>query len=731
MELKQKLETEKDSRKKEKKKSKEDKDKSDVKKDSEKKSKKDTSYSDTEAVEIKNKDKDKKKEKEKSKDDKKEKDDKQKVKEDKQKEKDKKEKEEKEKKEKEKQKAKDEKEKKEKEEKKKEKEKEKHKSEKHKSVDASNSSISETIKYEPSPILANYDKSGESEEELSKPEEGVMQWITKLKKAHSSRLITITNQSKFMLERKKLHQTKGKWRRKPPDSIYLNNSAQFGVEGKSGTEGGCSFSISEDYADNLEFIWTYNNEKDKIPTTYCVVPTSLSEHVVVSVLPKLSDKFCDIQFVIKNKSDEKSIDTHSVSGSAHDTSVSENESETVSVASAKSMIQSLQRSGSDGSLSAPAYKVTEYHQGQSQNDDSSSESEDEASKEENRRKSLIRNMKLKQSDESVEHADSKTLAAAVSSLKLAAPISGNLSDGGSARSARRRTRPPTVAMSSPDSSGSLFAPPNLNLFAKENESSITIPNPNLTESEREDDDSSVKTTSPQAHNEEEEDVEVDINEKSKNLMKSAFSKLESGHFSDALADVNETLRLFVSLSDPRAKQKESKICSIYKFGLNILINRPRETDPQRVALLLKTLADLTWQPKHRIVCIRMAIKANMEAKNYGVAGRFIQQLLPLALADKKNQETNLQLCKDNSFTDQIEVIFPYTCPHCTKHTNVGNLRCNSCNAPILMCYNSFEIIQTTLYYQCEYCDAVLAKKSGKCGFCNFGTLKEKSFAETM
>lgn len=79
-------ETEKDS-KKTKKKSREDKHKSDVKKASEK-TKKDTSYSDTEAVEIKNKDK--KKEKEKSKEDKKEKEDKQRSKEDKQKEKDKK-----------------------------------------------------------------------------------------------------------------------------------------------------------------------------------------------------------------------------------------------------------------------------------------------------------------------------------------------------------------------------------------------------------------------------------------------------------------------------------------------------------------------------------------------------------------------------------------------------------------------------------------------------------------
>lgn len=59
-----------------------------------------------------------------------------------------------------------------------------------------------------------------------------MQWLTKLKKAHYARIITIKNNTKYFLERYKIHEDKGKWRRKPPATISPNSPVQFGVEGK-------------------------------------------------------------------------------------------------------------------------------------------------------------------------------------------------------------------------------------------------------------------------------------------------------------------------------------------------------------------------------------------------------------------------------------------------------------------------------------------------------------------
>jgi hypothetical protein len=43
-----------------------------------------------------------------------------------------------------------------------------------------------------------------------------------------------------------------------------------------------------------------------------------------------------------------------------------------------------------------------------------------------------------------------------------------------------------------------------------------------------------------------------------------------------------------------------------------------------IAMLTKFLADLPLLPRHRLICYRMAIKWNMEAKNYGIAASLIR-----------------------------------------------------------------------------------------------------------
>ncbi len=73
---------------------------------------------------------------------------------------------------------------------------------------------------------------GEGEEELSKEDEPPLHWIPKLKKAHRSILITITNHTLLSLEISSMHESKGRWRRKPPEFINPKSAIQFAVEGK-------------------------------------------------------------------------------------------------------------------------------------------------------------------------------------------------------------------------------------------------------------------------------------------------------------------------------------------------------------------------------------------------------------------------------------------------------------------------------------------------------------------
>jgi len=122
----------------------------------------------------------------------------------------------------------------------------------------------------------------------------------------------------------------------------------------------------------------------------------------------------------------------------------------------------------------------------------------------------------------------------------------------------------------------------------------------------------------------------------------------------------------------------------------------------------------------------MAIKANMEVRNFGVASRFINMLLPLNLMDKTTQESHLQVCKDNSLEDSSLPIFK--CPVCNQETSLGNEKFTHCSSHILFCSQTLEVITTLTYFQCNYCLAILSQDmegNPKCPICLCGNLVEK------
>jgi hypothetical protein len=106
-------------------------------------------------------------------------------------------------------------------------------------------------------------------------------------------------------------------------------------------------------------------------------------------------------------------------------------------------------------------------------------------------------------------------------------------------------------------------------------------------------------------------------------------------FSEALDDIDKTIKLIVaSLTDPAASRQEIKFCVAYKLSLCLLIEVKkceRETSTTatlgKIGLYTKFLADLPLQPKHRVVCMRMAINKNMESENFGISARLLEVVL--------------------------------------------------------------------------------------------------------
>lgn len=79
------------------------------------------------------------------------------------------------------------------------------------------------------------------------------------------------------------------------------------------------------------------------------------------------------------------------------------------------------------------------------------------------------------------------------------------------------------------------------------------------------------------------------------------------------------------MSNPTLVQRELKMCVSYKLLLVLLLeSRKSENNVSRGAYLSRILADVPVQPKHRLVCFRMAIRKNMTARNYRTAARFIR-----------------------------------------------------------------------------------------------------------
>ena len=114
---------------------------------------------------------------------------------------------------------------------------------------------------------------------------------------------------------------------------------------------------------------------------------------------------------------------------------------------------------------------------------------------------------------------------------------------------------------------------------------------------------------------------------------------------DALLTLDEA---FLALAKERSLGKEvgqqAVICAHYKIACLLLqeIGRLQKAEgdgavgaKEEMARLSRHLGSLALQAKHRISCVRTAIKRNMEVQNYRFAGQMLEMLLAKAPPNKQ------------------------------------------------------------------------------------------------
>jgi len=113
----------------------------------------------------------------------------------------------------------------------------------------------------------------------------------------------------------------------------------------------------------------------------------------------------------------------------------------------------------------------------------------------------------------------------------------------------------------------------------------------------------------------------------------------------------------------------------------------------------------------RVVCLRRAVNENFKAENYGVAGLYIQLLLPLNLIDQNEMEKKYATCKSKEMKDSasapslLQVGFP---------AEILKIRFD---------YKTLKAIEGQASI-CDSCAASFALNSinGKCPLCNVGAV---------
>ncbi|WOL05680.1 hypothetical protein Cni_G14409 [Canna indica] len=177
--------------------------------------------------------------------------------------------------------------------------------------------------------------------------------------------------------------------------------------------------------------------------------------------------------------------------------------------------------------------------------------------------------------------------------------------------------------------------------------------------------------------------------------KTGLAHLEQNQLSDALSCLDEA---FLALAKDQSRGSDIKaqatICAQYKIAVAILQEIARLQKVQgpgalsakdEMARLSRHLASLPLQAKHRINCIRTAIKRNMEVQNYAYAKQMLDLLLSKAPPTKQDELRGLiEMCTQrglsNKSIDPFEDPSQFCAATLSRLSTIGHDVCDLCGS---------------------------------------------------
>ncbi|XP_076883189.1 uncharacterized protein LOC143531871 [Bidens hawaiensis] len=196
--------------------------------------------------------------------------------------------------------------------------------------------------------------------------------------------------------------------------------------------------------------------------------------------------------------------------------------------------------------------------------------------------------------------------------------------------------------------------------------------------------------------------------------KTGLVHLEQNQLPDALSCFDEA---FLALAKDNSRGADIKaqatICAQYKIAVTLLqeIGRLQKVQgpsaisaKDEMARLSRHLGSLPLQAKHRINCIRTAIKRNMDVQNYGYAKQMLELLLSKAPPGKQDELRSLiDICVQRGLT---------------------NKSIDPLEDPSQFCAATLSRLSTIGYDVCDLCGAKFsALASPGCIICGMGSIK--------
>lgn len=106
---------------------------------------------------------------------------------------------------------------------------------------------------------------------------------------------------------------------------------------------------------------------------------------------------------------------------------------------------------------------------------------------------------------------------------------------------------------------------------------------------------------------------------------------------------------------------------------------------QEIARLSRHLSSLPLQAKHRFICIRTAIKKNMDVQNYAYSKKMLELLLSKSPANKQDElKAMINLCVQRGLVDNTiegeEDPSQFCAATLSRLSTIGHDNCNVCGS---------------------------------------------------